>query len=67
VGEGFGGRYSSGATDVGTGIVYTLCSLVLFVPAPPAAEEPLSVDRTLVARNPKWGVIADLVRDKPGG
>jgi thiosulfate dehydrogenase (quinone) large subunit len=60
VGEGFGGPYSSGATDIGTGIIYTLLFLALFVMAPPAAQEPLSLDRKLAARHPWWAPIADL-------
>jgi thiosulfate dehydrogenase (quinone) large subunit len=59
VGEGFGGPYSSGATDVGTGIIYALLFLVLFVTAPTADQEPLSVDRLLVASHPRWASIAD--------
>jgi nitrite reductase (NO-forming) len=62
VGEGFGGPYSSGATDVGTGIIYTLLFLVLFVTARTAADERLSVDRWLVARHPRWARIADFGR-----
>jgi uncharacterized membrane protein YphA (DoxX/SURF4 family) len=62
VGEGFGGPYSSGATDVGTGIIYTLLFLVLFVTAPTADQEPLSLDRLLVAKYPNWARIADFGR-----
>jgi uncharacterized membrane protein YphA (DoxX/SURF4 family) len=59
VGEGFGGPYSSGATDVGTGIIYTLLFLVLFVCSPTADQEPLSVDQVVVAKHPRWAAIAD--------
>jgi thiosulfate dehydrogenase (quinone) large subunit len=62
VGEGFGGPYTAGATDVGTGIIYTVLFLVLFVTAPTADQEPFSLDRLLVARYPKWARIADLGR-----
>jgi uncharacterized membrane protein YphA (DoxX/SURF4 family) len=62
VGEGFGGPYTAGATDVGTGIIYTILFLVLFVCAPTADQERLSLDRVLVARYPQWGLIADFGR-----
>jgi thiosulfate dehydrogenase [quinone] large subunit len=38
VGEGFGGPYISGPTDVGTGIVYALLFLTLLTFAPRHAE-----------------------------
>jgi uncharacterized membrane protein YphA (DoxX/SURF4 family) len=62
VGEGFGGPYTSGATDIGTGIIYTLLFLVLFVSAPTADAEHLSLDRALVARHPRWALLADFGR-----
>jgi uncharacterized membrane protein YphA (DoxX/SURF4 family) len=62
VGEGFGGPYTSGATDIGTGIIYTLLFLVLFVYAPTADRDYLSLDRALVARHPRWRLIADFGR-----
>jgi uncharacterized membrane protein YphA (DoxX/SURF4 family) len=64
VGEGFGGPYTSGATDVGTGIIYTLLFLALYVTAPTADQEYLSLDRALVARHPAWARIADFGRDR---
>jgi uncharacterized membrane protein YphA (DoxX/SURF4 family) len=60
VGEGFGGPYVSGSTDLGTGIVYTLLFLTLFVVSPTARDERLSVDRLIVQRHPGWGRFADL-------
>jgi uncharacterized membrane protein YphA (DoxX/SURF4 family) len=62
VGEGFGGPYSSGATDIGAGIIYTLLFLTLFAFSPAARDERLSLDRALVARYPSWQLIADLGR-----
>jgi thiosulfate dehydrogenase [quinone] large subunit len=59
VGEGFGGPYSSGATDVGTGIVYALLFLALLVFAPPARRERLSFDRVLVSRWSWWRYLAE--------
>jgi uncharacterized membrane protein YphA (DoxX/SURF4 family) len=52
VGEGFGGPYVSGSTDVGTGIIYTALFITLLVFAPPARRERLSLDRLLT---PRWG------------
>jgi uncharacterized membrane protein YphA (DoxX/SURF4 family) len=60
VGEGFGGPYVSGSTDVGAGIIYTLLFLTLFVVSPPARDERLSVDRLLARHHPGWERFADL-------
>jgi thiosulfate dehydrogenase (quinone) large subunit len=65
VGEGFGGPYTSGATDVGTGIIYTLLFLFLFAAGPQAQNEDLSLDQKLVARHPGWKRIADFGRNRP--
>ena len=57
VGEGFGGPYISGSTDVGTGIVYALLFLTLLTFAPPARREtnecrsPLHLTLAVVARS----------------
>jgi thiosulfate dehydrogenase (quinone) large subunit len=59
VGEGFGGPYASGSTDVGTGIVYALLFVTLLTFAPPARRERLSLDRTLVARWGFWRHVAE--------
>jgi uncharacterized membrane protein YphA (DoxX/SURF4 family) len=60
VGEGFGGPYVSGSTDIGTGIIYTLLFLTLFTFAAPASEERFSIDRLLAARHAGWRRVADL-------
>ena len=60
VGEGFGGPYASGATDIGAGIIYTLLFLTLLALSPPARLDRFSLDRLLVARYAWWGRIADL-------
>lgn len=57
--EGFGGPYTAGATDPGTGIMYALLFLTLLTFAPPARRERLSLDRVLVARWPRWRVVAE--------
>jgi nitrite reductase (NO-forming) len=59
VGEGFGGPYSFGATDVGTGIIYALLFVALLTFAPPARRERLSVDRFLESRLPWWRFVAE--------
>jgi len=60
VGEGFGGPYVSGSTDIGTGIIYTLLFLALFTFSPPARDERFSIDRLLAARHAGWRRVADL-------
>jgi hypothetical protein len=60
VGEGFGGPYVSGSTDIGTGIIYTLLFLTLFAFAPLARDERFSIDRLLAARHAGWRRVADL-------
>lgn len=59
VGEGFGGPYSSGATDVGTAIPYVVLFTALLTFAPPARHELLSLDRVLVSRWPWWRMLAE--------
>jgi nitrite reductase (NO-forming) len=59
VGEGFGGPYMTGATDVGTGIVYALLFVTLLAFAPPARRERLAVDRLLVPRWSWWRLVAE--------
>jgi nitrite reductase (NO-forming) len=57
--EGFGGPYSSGATDIGTGIIYALLFAALLAYARPAGAERLSLDRLLVGRWTWWWLVAD--------
>lgn len=59
VGEGFGGPYQSGATDIGTGIVYTMMFVTLLVFAPPARRERFSLDRLLERRLSWWRFVAE--------
>jgi uncharacterized membrane protein YphA (DoxX/SURF4 family) len=59
VGEGFGGPYMSGSTDVGTGIIYTMLFITLLVFAPPARRERLSLDRVLTPRWRWWRWVAE--------
>ena len=65
VGEGFGGPYMSGSTDIGCAIMYTalFAALALAVPRGVRAAAP-SVDSRLVAR---WPALAPLTfLDRPG-
>jgi uncharacterized membrane protein YphA (DoxX/SURF4 family) len=59
VGEGFGGPYVSGSTDIGTGVIYTMLFVTLLAFAPPARRERLSLDRFLVERWPWWRILAE--------
>ncbi|HEX3689318.1 MAG TPA: hypothetical protein VHV28_06455 [Solirubrobacteraceae bacterium] len=59
VGEGFGGPYTSGSTDVGTGIIYAMLFITLLVFAPPARRERWSLDRILLRRWPWWRVVSE--------
>ena len=59
IGEGFGGPYTAGTTDVGTGIVYALLFVTLLTFAPPARRERLAVDRFLVQRWHWWRFLAE--------
>jgi hypothetical protein len=58
VGEGFGGPYTSGATDIGCAIMYSVlfAALLLAVPRATRASAP-SLDSALVAR---WPALAPL-------
>lgn len=59
VGEGFGGPYMSGATDIGTGIIYTLLFVLLLAYMPAARQEQLSLDSVLINRCSWWGHLAE--------
>ena len=59
VGEGFGGPYRFGSTDIGTGIIYALLFVTLLTFAPPARRERLSLDRVLVSRLSWWRFVAE--------
>jgi thiosulfate dehydrogenase (quinone) large subunit len=59
VGEGFGGPYVAGSTDVGAGIVYSMLFLTLLAFAPPARRERFSLDRVLEGRWAWWRHVAE--------
>jgi nitrite reductase (NO-forming) len=59
VGEGFGGPYTSGSTDIGTGVIYTMLFLALLVFSPPARRERFSLDRVLERRVSWWRFVSE--------
>ena len=59
VGEGFGGPYTSGATDIGAGIIYALFFAAMLTSAPAAAREPFSLDRLMIRRWGWWKLVAE--------
>ncbi|MBV9816932.1 MAG: hypothetical protein JOZ07_01120 [Solirubrobacterales bacterium] len=65
VGEGFGGPYLSGSTDIGTGIIYTMLFLSLLAFASPARRERFSLDRALERRLGWWRFVAEPSRGRP--
>lgn len=58
--EGFGGPYAAGTTDVGTGIVYALVSLLLLVVNAAFGPSPYSLDLQIEKRFPSWKKIAEV-------
>lgn len=50
LGQGFGGPSTSGASDIGTGIIFALLFGAMLTFAPAAEREPLSLDRSLIRR-----------------
>jgi thiosulfate dehydrogenase [quinone] large subunit len=59
VGEGFGGPYMSGSTDIGCCIMYALLFGTLLVFAPSAENERFCLDRALVKRWSWWRAVAE--------
>ena len=61
--EGFGGSFLSGATDIGTAIMYALVFVVLYsLETLPTATGAWSLDHVIERALPAWRVIAE-----PGG
>lgn len=68
IGEGFGGPYDAGSTDIGTGVLYTMMFITLLVFAPPARRERWSLDQILVNRAAWWRYVAEPhAVDRAGG
>jgi uncharacterized membrane protein YphA (DoxX/SURF4 family) len=65
VAEGFGGPYQSGATDIGTGVIYAVVFLGLLVLSAYTGPDPHSVDYHLEQRIPWWWRIAEMRRPEP--
>lgn len=57
--EGFGGPYGPGSTDIGTGIVYAIVSLMLLVINATFAPSRLSLDFLVERKWPRWKKIAE--------
>ncbi len=66
VGEGFGGPYRFGSTDIGTGIIYALLFVALLTFAPPARRERLSLDRVLEKPAALVALCRRAPRSRPG-
>lgn len=58
--EGFGGPYTPGATDVGTGLIYALVFLSLLALNAQAGPSRLSVDWWIQQRWPWWQRVAEV-------
>jgi uncharacterized membrane protein YphA (DoxX/SURF4 family) len=59
VGEGFGGPYTSGATDPASGIVYVAFFIALLALSPAARNDRWSLDASLVRRISWWRLVAE--------
>jgi nitrite reductase (NO-forming) len=64
--EGFGGPYTAGTTDVGTGIIYSLAAIFLLVINATAGTSRYSLDAWLERRIAWWAAIAE-VGSRPRG
>jgi len=65
VAEGFGGPYQSGATDIGTAIIYSVVFVGLLVLSACTGPDRHSVDYHLEQRIPWWWRIAEMRRPEP--
>jgi thiosulfate dehydrogenase [quinone] large subunit len=57
--EGFGGPYTHGATDIGTGIIYAVVFLALYQLDTLADESPWSLDPVIERRFPRWRAVSE--------
>jgi nitrite reductase (NO-forming) len=60
--EGFGGPYTSGASDIGTAIIYALVFMCLLTLAAYTGPDTYSVDHYLEKKISLWHKIAELGR-----
>jgi len=58
--EGFGGPYGPGSTDIGTGIVYSLASVMFLVINAVFGPSRYSLDIQIEKRFPSWKKIAEI-------
>ncbi len=58
--EGFGGAYGPGSTDIGTGIVYALASLLFLIVNAVFGPSRYSLDSRIEKRWPGWKKIAEV-------
>ena len=58
--EGFGGPYTAGATDIGTGIIYALVFLTLLALNTQTGTSKYSVDFLIEKRFPWWRKVAEV-------
>jgi len=58
--EGFGGPYTAGSMDVGTGIIYTMAAIFLLAINASVGTSRYSVDAWLERRIPWWPVVAEV-------
>jgi len=66
--EGFGGPYTHGVTDIGTGIIYAVLFLALYQLDTLADESPWSLDPWVERRFPWWRTLSEpWFRVKGGG
>jgi len=61
-GEGFGGPYTASSIDFGTGIIYALLFIALYLLEAAVGRSPLSLDTAIAKRIAWWPRLAE-----PGG
>jgi nitrite reductase (NO-forming) len=61
--EGFGGPYGPGSTDVGTGAVYALASVMFLVAMAAFGPSRLSLDFVIERKWPRWKRLAEIRSD----
>ena len=57
--EGFGGPYSAGSTDIGTGVVYTVVAAALYGLDTAIRQAAWAVDTWIEKRQPRWRILAE--------
>ncbi len=66
--EGFGGPYSTGATDIGAAVIYAVAAAILLALNATAGTSRFSVDALLERRIPWWKHVAEVGRgSRPQG